>query len=281
MYIVFDIGGTKTRVAISRDGKKIDEIKKFATPKGAEEGMAEIARAARELLGGGELVGIAGGIRGPLAPDRGSIIHDAVLSGWSGVPVRVTLEKIFSTPVLLENDAALAGLGEAHYGAGKGHDIVAYHTVSTGVGGVRIVRGMIDIAHTGFEPGTQIIDLDYTKTGGENDTLEELISGSALERRAGKKPYEISQDDPIWDELAKYLAVGLRNTVAYWSPDVIVLGGSMVVGDPRIMLAPIRLHLGSLLRDSMVPCPPIFDAALKDDAGIYGALVLLRQRGKH
>lgn len=276
MYILFDIGGTKTRVAVSGDLKTFESTVKFDTPQSFEEGVAHIAREARTLLKGRTLKGAFGGIRGLLSKTHGGIVSDTVLTDWVEKPLQVTLEKVLGTTVTLENDAALAGLGEAHFGAGRGHDIVAYHTVSTGVGGARIVNGAIDAASAGFEPGKQVVDLDHTKLGGESDTLEELISGAALERRMGVKPYEIPQSDPIWQELARYLAYGLKNTVVYWSPDVIILGGSMVVGDPRIPLEPVRLHLGALLK-GLMPCPPMFDAAFRDEGGLYGALVLARE----
>ncbi|MFW6210349.1 MAG: ROK family protein [Patescibacteria group bacterium] len=89
------------------------------------------------------------------------------------------------------------------------------------------------------------------------------------------KPYEVSQDDPVWDELAKRLAAGLRNTTVYWSPDVIVLGGSMIVGDPRIRLEDIRCYTAGIL-EGFMPCPEIVDAELGDDGGLYGAMAKLK-----
>ena len=71
-------------------------------------------------------------------------------------------------------------------------------------------------------------------------TLENLVSGTAVEKRLGMKPYDIPQSDVIWDELAGYLAQGLRNTILYWSPEAIILGGSMIIGDPKIPLEAIR-----------------------------------------
>lgn len=277
MYLLFDIGGTKTRLAVTHDLKVIEDRRKFDTPHLFEDGIARFIDEAEVLLQGRAVEALAGGIRGPLNHEKTSIISDTVLTDWVAKPLGESLVKAFGAPVFLENDTAMVGLGEAHFGAGRGYDLVAYHTVSTGVGGARIVGGKIDVASIGFEPGKQIVDLDYTKLGGDTDTLEELISGEALEKRRGVKPYEVPQSDPVWDELARYLATGLKNTVAYWSPDVIVLGGSMVVGDPRIPLAPIRLHMNALL-GGLMPCPPIFDATLKDEGGLYGAMALIKQK---
>jgi fructokinase len=93
----------------------------------------------------------------------------------------------------------------------------------------------------------------------------------------GVKPYDIPQDDVVWDELAGYLAQGLRNTILYWSPEVIILGGSMMVGDPKISLEAVRRATVAVL-DGVMPCPFITSAALADEAGLYGALALLQQK---
>jgi len=276
MHILFDIGGTKSRIAVSLDARTIEATHKFDTPPHFADAMVRFKEEAAALLQGRVPRSASGGIRGVLSREHDALVSDTVLTDWVGKPLQAALTEALGVAVRLENDASLAALGEAHHGAGRGYEIVAYHTVSTGVGGARIVKGVIDVASSGFEPGKQVVDLDHTKLGGENDTLEELISGEALERRRGVKPYEIPQADPVWEELGRYLAYGLKNTVAYWSPDVIILGGSMIKGDPRIPLEPIRLHLGALLK-GLMPCPPLFDAAFRDDGGLYGALVLARE----
>lgn len=273
-YVLFDIGGTKTRVAISEDLETIGEVKKFKTPKTAKAGVDAIEKAIRELTSE-PVRAMAGGMRGTLSADRLSIVHDSVLTGWIDEPFAADLAKRFKTKVTLENDTAVVGLGEVRFGAGKGYDIVVYHTVSTGVGGVKIENGTIDEYSIGFEPGQQILDIDHTILGeGVPPTLENLVSGAAVKERMGVEPYEVPQEDAIWDQLAYYLAHGLRNTILYWSPDVIVLGGSMVIGDPRIFLDDIVRHTNEVLGD-IAPCPLILDATLGDCGGLYGAMVLL------
>jgi predicted NBD/HSP70 family sugar kinase len=91
------------------------------------------------------------------------------------------------------------------------------------------------------------------------------------------KPYEISQDDEVWDELASYLAHGLKNTILYWSPHAIVLGGSMIIGNPRITRESIITHTKKLL-EGLLPCPVIVDATLKDEGGLYGAMALISEK---
>jgi predicted NBD/HSP70 family sugar kinase len=272
--VVFDIGGTKTRVAVSTDGEQFGPVESFHTPADPKKGIVQILAVAETLAEGNEPTAFVGGIRGVLNEENTGIEHDEILSGWVGFNVVAALQKKFDVPVTLENDAALAGLGEAVYGAGQGIDILVYHTISTGVGGVRIHDGMIDASSAGFEPGHQVLDIDRTILGEDIvPTLENLVSGAAVESRMGVKAYEIPQEDVIWDELAGYLAQGLRNTVLYWSPEAIVLGGSMMIGDPKIPLDAVRKATVAVL-DSFVPCPFITTAKLGDEAGLYGALAL-------
>lgn len=278
MFILFDIGGTNTRVAASEDLKTFSEPKKFKTPNNFDEGVALIVAAARGFAGDKKIDMAAGGIRGPLNKEKTELLSEDILTDWVAKPLVEKLSEELDTNVIIENDTAVVGMGEAHFGSGQGYEIVVYHTVSTGVGGVRIVEGEIDEASFGFEPGKQIIDPDHTLCPAcETGILEDIISGSALERRFKKKPYEIPQDDPVWDELAKWLSYGLKNTITYWSPDAIVLGGSMIVGDPRIFRDDIVRYTKETL-GGLVPCPEIFDAELGDVGGLYGAMAIIKQR---
>ena len=229
MIIVIDIGGTKTRVAGSQDGKEfIGEPKVYDTPQNFEEGMKLLGKTISEVVG---------------------------------------KEKI---------DAALVGLGEAVSGTGKGHRIVAYMTVSTGVGGVRIVNGKIDENALGFEPGHQVINFDGPNcTGcGVSGHLESYICGRDVEAKYKMKPYEIA-DPKIWDDLAKYLAYGVNNTLIHWSPDILVLGGSMMkrVGIP---IDNVRQYVKQFTK-ILPQTPPIELASLGDWGGLYGGLELYRQ----
>lgn len=278
MYILFDIGGTKTRIAASRDCKEfIEEPKVVETPKDFDEGMQLFKELVQELCKGEKVEIAGGGVAGPLNKERTQLLNSPNISGWIGKPLKEELSKVLGAPVYLANDSAIVGLGEAHFGAGKGHEIVVYITVSTGVGGARIVHGKIDERVYGFEPGHQYIDIDRTlcpecKSG----QLEDLISGTAVALRFGKKAYEIS-DRSLWEhELPHWFGYGLANTIMHWSPDVVVLGGSMIVGDPSISVP----HVTKCVRDflTIIPeIPEIKKAELKDFGGLYGAMVFINQ----
>ncbi len=274
MYILFDIGGTNMRIAITHDGKSFGDPVVIPTPKMFEEGMELFAQHVVALVHGEKIEGAVGGIAGTLTQDKGTLIASPNLSGWVGNPLRGKLQDILGAPVYIENDAAMVGLGEATYGAGRGFDIVAYITISTGVGGARIVNGEIDESSNGFEPGHQIIDPDNSLCPEcDSNDLESYISGTAIIKRYGVKPYEIT-DPQVWDTLAKFLAYGLNNTIAYWSPHVIVLGGSMMkkIGIP---VEGVKKHLREIFR-IMPDTSQVVKATLGDLGGLWGALAYIK-----
>ncbi|MDP3963631.1 MAG: ROK family protein [bacterium] len=279
MYLLFDIGGTNMRLAVSKDGKGFGEPVIVPTPQNFSSGIGEIARIAKELSGGEAITNGAGGIAGPLDRQRAMLVNAPHLSDWAKKPLKAELEKALTAPVHIENDAAMVGLGEAVYGAGKGHGIVVYITVSTGIGGARIVNGRIDSSAYGFEPGHQIIQFDSAITcpgcGGAGH-LEGFTSGTAVERKYGKKPHDVT-DEAVWDEVAKYLAIGLNNTIVHWSPDAVVMGGSMMIKKPGVDINRVREYIDKTL--TIFPNKPELKLAeLGHVGGLWGALAYLNSK---
>jgi glucokinase len=277
MFAYFDIGGTKTRVAVSSDGSTFGEPVKFDTPQRFEDGVRAVLEVIHRLAAGATLTAAGGGIAGPLNAERACLVRSPHLSDWVGKPLQQMLSEELHAPVYLENDSALVALGEAHYGAGKGDDIMAYLTVSTGIGGVRVVQGKLDVGVFGFEPGHQYIDFDKSAcpecVGGE---AEQYLSGTATAKRFGCPAYEV-HDPAVWEALSEWLAYVLNNTIVHWSPRSVVLGGSMIVGDPAIPVDRVAHHLDRIC--TIFPeKPTIKKATLKDMGGIYGAMAYVRQK---
>lgn len=278
MYVVFDIGGTNIRLASSTDCGSLGEPVIAPTPADYNTALEKFCALAKTVTGGKHVIAIAGGLPGPYDAQKKSFTALPNLPGWHGKPFAKDVEARLKAPVFLENDAALVGLGEANAGAGVGFSIVAYLTVSTGVGGARIVNGVLDERAVGFEPGKEIIDPDQSLVpDAAGPTLEHYIGGRFVEKRTGKKPYEII--DPLfWDRMAYFLALGLNNILVHWSPDVVVLGGSMMkeIGIP---IPTVEKYLKEICK--IYPTlPPVKKAALGDFGGLHGALSFLKQQLK-
>ena len=175
MNLLFDIGGTKTRFAYAYEDNELSNIKIIDTPPVFEDGIKEF-KDYLSSINNPDISSITGGIAGPLDKNKTMVINAPNLPGWNNKPFKDVLQKEFNTIVNIENDAALVGLGEASRGAGKDKRIVEFLTISTGVGGARIVNQKIQESSMGFEPGHQYIPV---KNSNELIHLEGLISGTA------------------------------------------------------------------------------------------------------
>lgn len=260
------------RIAVSHDGSKIDNGITVATPHDFQEAMETIANITKNLTHQ-EKIGKAGGGVRALNKTKDKLLDHPHIPLWVNEPLKQELEKIVGSKVYLENDAAMAALGEAINGAGKDFKIVAYLTVSTGVGGARIVNKRIDESWQGFEPGNMIVNLNggYRSISGIG-YLESYISGSALEEMYGQKPFEI-QDPEVWEESARILAYGLNNIAVLWSPEAIILGGSVM---DQIPFERVQDHFTKALK-IFPEVPKLIKAQLQDLAGLHGALEYLKQ----
>jgi glucokinase len=188
---------------------------------------------------------------------------------------------VLAVPVALANDADLAAVGEAQFGAGRHYRDVVYLTLSTGVGaGVvfdgRLVHGRRSLA----EVGHTVIDREAAAAG-QPATLEDLASGTALARLAAEAGLDgdgatvvrlVEAGHPgarvVWDRVVEAAAIGVANLAHLYSPDVVVVGGGLGrVGS--LLLDPIRAYLaGHGPRELTVD---VVGAALGDDAGLAGA----------
>src|SRR3989344_3323031 len=271
MYLVFDIGGTNMRIGGSADGKSISNSKVIPTPADFNEGIQTLKKISDELSQGQEIKAVAGGLAGPLDSQKSMLVKSPHLPGWVNQPLKTSLEDVFKTEVKLENDTAMGGLGEAVFGAGKGTKIMAYLAIGTGVGGSRIVNGKIDQNAFGFEPGHQIIveGGNDCNCGGKGH-LEAYVGGYYLEKIYGQKG-ELISDSNAWTQVAGHLATGLYNITVLWSPDIIILGGSVT---QNISLDQLHLKLQDLTT-IFSQAPIVKKGSLGQEAGLFGALALL------
>lgn len=262
--LVFDIGATKTRFALSSNGVQLGEPHIIPTDPSAE-GINNIVAEMKRFATGHDLQQIGGGIAGTSDTEKGVVLESPNLPNWQNVPVGELIQKAFGIWPVIENDTAVVGLGEALLHGSDG--ISVYVTVSTGVNGARIVDGRIDRGAYNFEAGRALIP-----TAGGQSSLEEAIGGRALQERYGRLPREIDSPE-LWKREAEYLAEGLYNMMLMWSPQRFILGGSMMRDIPMEHVV-VKLHA---LPRVYPEWPEVLAAQLGDLGGLYGALELLRQ----
>lgn len=302
-----DIGGTKIAVAVADLEGRVMEKTRFPARTGErgphailEEALAEIER----MLLGARLAAVGIGCAGPLERGRGLILSPPNLPGWDEFPVVKLAEERLGVPVLLDNDANAAALGEHRHGAGQGYRHLVYITQSTGIGGGIIVHGRLlhGVRDGAGEVGHMTILPDGPACGcGGRGCLEALCSGTAIARRARERvaagatssltslqPNEVTARavaeaaragdalaTEIWDEMIHYLAVGVGNLFNVLAPEAVVIGGGVSEAGEQLF-GPLRDRVRGRAR--MLPPEQIniLQASLGGDSGLYGALILGR-----
>ncbi len=263
--IGFDIGGTSMRVAsVSENG--IGVVLKANTPQSPKEAALKLIALIHEAADGLPVEAIAGGCPGTIEKNN-RILRNPNLEEWVGFELGSHIKEEFKDASLaIENDADLAGLGEATYGSGVDKKIIAYVGIGTGVGTTRIVSGVIDAHRFGFEAGHQILDV------AAGTTLEETVGGRFVAEKYGMHPRDVPRRE--YDKLTPFLVAGLYNSILHWSPDVLILGGSMMNEENGFRVADVQAALERLPKH-FPTLPEIKKASLGDSAGLHGARALL------
>lgn len=145
MYLGIEIGGTKLQLGVGPgDGTLVAlERCEIEPALGAEGIRAQIAKLGPMLVQrhGVRRVGI--GFGGPVDTATGHTLKSHQIDGWDDFSLVFWTHQTLGVPTLIGNDADVAALAEARFGAGRGRNPVFYVTVGSGVGGGLIIDGHI------------------------------------------------------------------------------------------------------------------------------------------
>lgn len=292
-YIGIDLGGTNVRVArVDEAGNVIKDIIKGSR---AKEGPDVIYENIVEILREfdmSDIEGIGLAIPGPCDPVTNTVTMATNFPGCEGYPFADKISKEFNKPVILDNDANVAGLAEAIFGAGKGYKTVFYLTHSTGIGGGLIINQKIMGGHKGYggEIANVIVDPNakqypiyaHLNRGG----VETVASGTAImlkgqeligpEIKNGADVFNLAkQGNPvaleIINKMSKDFAVCLGIISAVVAPDCFVIGGGCSQS-ADLYFDKIRQYFKEYAHEGMKDVP-ILKAELKEP-GVLGAAML-------
>jgi glucokinase len=295
--IGIDVGGTKTRMAYESAGE-LHPFYHDATPQDPDTALSSMVAAIREADLPGDLAGIGIGCPGPLDPWHGIILSPPNLPDWTDFHLAERMAGDLGVPVTVENDANAGALGEAIHGAGKGHDVVLYITISTGIGAGIVINGSIHRGRRGLAGGIWSYPPGSLE-GKPGANITELSSGNGLVARAadrigGGAATSIPTDDisthsiiaayESGDLLAVELVESARATLAgticfalhLLSPDIVVLGGGLCTNESWFVKPLQEQVRGTLPIDAMKDIP-IVRAEHLDEAVLYGALALVKE----
>ncbi|MBZ5630619.1 MAG: ROK family protein [Acidobacteriia bacterium] len=188
-----DLGGTNLRIAaVDEQGALLEKVTLGTqVARGRDYVIAEMCDAIRELSAkcsrAGRMIGAGIGVPG-IIDQRTSMLRESPnLPGWDNYPVRDEIERRLGAPVILENDANAAAMGEAWLGAARDTDSMCMITLGTGVGGGIVLDGKIWHGMTGMagEVGHMTIDPDGPPCKcGNTGCVEQFASATAVMRMA-------------------------------------------------------------------------------------------------
>ena len=309
-YVGIDLGGTFIKGGIIDDLGNIIISAKTPTEsdKGADKVAENIANLANDLMAKVGLIkddmeGLGMGVPGMIDSKAGNVIYSNNLK-WKDFHIGEKVSKLTGLRVKIANDANVAALGEAKFGAAKGYDNVVMFTLGTGVGGGIVIDGKLFEGNksAGAELGHATIRMGGEQcTCGRKGCLEAYASATALIRDT-KRAMEAHKDSKMWqdgdldtvtgktsfdykdcDPYAKevvenyitYLAEGITDIANIFRPEVVLLGGGVCAQGDNLV-KPLQAKVDKdIFAGDLGPKVKIKIAELENAAGILGAAALL------
>ncbi|GAA1200493.1 ROK family protein [Pseudonocardia alaniniphila] len=304
LAIGLDIGGTKIAGAVvDEHGTVVAEHVEPTPAESSGEAVTEVLlsmidrfRADHDVVTIG--VGAAGIVEWPAG-----VMLWAPNNAYRDWPVREQLEKATTLPVIVDNDANVAALAEAHLG--EPYPNMVLITVGTGIGGGLVLDGQIYRGPTGLgaELGHIILNPDGPRCGcGNHGCFEAYASGTALTRmardaaaddpdgliaRLGAEDGEVTghtvvkavqQGDEtakaVFARLGRWLGVGIASLANIFEVNAVVVGGGLVETG-ELLLAPARAAAREYAyAPTARGIAPVLPATFGADAGKIGAALL-------
>ncbi len=283
--IGIDIGGTHLRAARVSEAGDILAVAKADSARDAETVVARCLDLIARVTGP-DAAGIGIGVPGQVLADSRRVLSGGYVD-LSGIAFAERIEQATGLPVMVENDASMALLGEAAHGAARGFANVVMLTIGTGIGGAILERGGL---LRGRGTAGQLGHLTVVPDGrdcvcGRKGCVETESSGTAFGvhlAEAGLPPGTRAGDllarpgDPLADKVlsawARPLRAAIDTLIATCAPDLVVLGGGAGAAATAALL---RIPPRKSWFDA-----PVVAATLGADAGIVGAAMAALPRRK-
>ncbi|UXR79320.1 MULTISPECIES: ROK family glucokinase [unclassified Staphylococcus] len=253
------------------------------------------------------VIGIGIGVPGPVDFESG-VVRGAVNLNWpESVPVAKIMTDLLGRPVIVDNDANVAALGEMHKGAGQSHSDIAMITLGTGVGGGIVSNGKIVHGHngSGAEIGHIRVDHDqrFKCNCGKSGCIETVASATGVVNLAhyyhpqlsdqsqllplinnksvsAKDVFDAAKSGDLFslhivEKVSQYIAYLASILSVTANPKYIIIGGGMSEAG-HILIENIKTAYQQIAFTPAQEGTEILQAQLGNDAGIVGAAGLIK-----
>lgn len=311
VYLGIDVGGTGIKIgAVDESGKILQEGE---TPtlvgRPYQDIIRDMADCALDVLRKGgftedDVVSIGIGIPG-VADQKTGVVVFCTNMGWSNVPLRTELQKYIRKPVLIDNDATVAGFAESVCGVSAGCHSSVFMTLGTGVGGGIVIGGRpwsgfhgvgSEIGHIpmdiGGEPctcgnygclerycsATAIIRMSRQAVLQHPDSMMYTLCGGDVKAITAKMMFDAAKEGDdvamkVFNHYVDYMCKAIYTIIAFLDPEMIVLGGGVSKAG-NFLLDAIRQRIPRYLLFKTLPYSRVELAKLGAEAGIIGAAML-------
>src|SRR5580704_15698532 len=222
MILAIDIGGTKFSLAVFENDRLIRRESRATDAAGGRPWMltqiSEIVSSWRRDLTF-DRCGI--GFGGPVDFARQRVVLSTHVGGWNDFDLCTFVQDLAGAPAVMDNDANVGAIGEAHFGAGKGYSPLFYMTLSTGIGGGIYADGQVwrgadsyagEIGHLTIRPdGPECLC-------GARGCFERMCCGLWLERDHGKSAKVLLRDPSFVARYVVDLTLGLKACIMLLNP---------------------------------------------------------------
>lgn len=209
------------------------------------------------------LLGVAIGVPGLVDQASGTLLFAPNLR-WENVELSAKLHEFIHAPIVVDNEANMAALGEHYFGAAQGYDEVLYISAGVGLGGGIVHAGGIyggvsgfgaEFGHMTMDPEgdlcncgnrgcweTQVSQralFQYLRRGvgqGRPSLLEDMTDGNLgcltvpMVVEAAQASDSLSLE--ALEVLGHHLGIGIASLINGLNPELVVLGGILsLAGD--------------------------------------------------
>ena len=279
--LAIDVGGTKFSVAVF-EGKRMLQRESHPTDRAAgREWMLSRLESVITTLAARHRLDCCGiGFGGPVDFERQRVVLSTHAPGWGDFDLPAYLTNLLGFVPVMDNDANAGALGEALYGAGRGHRPLFYLTLSTGIGGGLVSS---DTVYRGADSyAGEIGHLTVRPDGpeclcGSHGCLERMCCGLWLERDHGRPASELLCDPAFVQRYVIDLALGLKAALMLLNPARTVIGGGIAKAGDRLFV-PLRAELRKQITAWSRARIDVVPAELGDDSVLWGAMALATRR---
>jgi len=316
MLLGIEIGGTKLQLGVGPgDGTPLLALERLdVEPKhGAQRIRQQLAEVAKTLIERHGVTAVGVGFGGPVDAAAGRTIISHQVDGWKDFPLADWCRRSLGLPTVVANDSDLAGLAEARFGAGRGHRVVFYTNIGSGIGGALVVDGQL------YRGGAGVAcELGHLRPGPQADhpkqTVESVASGFGIAVAARQRLLRPRQTDEeaaadllrrcdgdlenvtaalvaqaavegnllawgVFDGACQTFGWAVAQMITLLAPNIVVIGGGVSLVGEELLFAPLRHYVARYVFPPLHGTFEIVPARLGEEVVVHGALALAREEG--